>query len=90
MSAVRNDDDVSRAQLALEVAISKFNWTTEREHGRFALDAAIYTLNAAELRLRAAIQRDRSLFCLDPLDKQTNRGRSVKIGYGHRYRRRNR
>lgn len=58
MSAVRNDD-VSRAQLALEVAISRFNWTTERESGRFAVDSAIYTLNAAEFQLRAALQRAR-------------------------------
>jgi hypothetical protein len=58
-----------------DAAMSQFNEVTEQEHGRFALDAAIYTLNAAELRFRAAIQRDRSLFCPNGLDEVTNRGK---------------
>lgn len=56
MSAVKNDE-VFRAQLALEVALNRFNWVTEKQHGKFALDSAIYSLNAAEFQLRAALQR---------------------------------
>lgn len=65
----------AKAKAFYDAALSRFNETTEREHGRFAVDSAIYTLNAAELRLRAAVRRDRSLFCLEGLDKETNRGR---------------
>lgn len=67
-------EELLKAKRFYEVALNRFNWTSEREHGRFALDAAIYTLNAAELRLRAAIQRDRSLFCLDALEKRSYGG----------------
>ena len=57
-----------------DAAMSQFNEVTEREHGRFAVDSAIYTLNAAELRLRAAVRRDRSLFCPDALEKRSYGG----------------
>jgi putative SOS response-associated peptidase YedK len=49
--------DLARAQRALVVAENHFDWTTEAEHNRCALDSTIYTLNAAALRLRAAVQR---------------------------------
>lgn len=65
----------ARLKAYYDAAMSQFNEVTEREHGRFALDAAIYTLNAAEIRYRTALRRDRSLFCLNTLDKQAKRGR---------------
>lgn len=65
----------ARLKAYYDAAMSQFNEVTEREHGRFALDAAIYTLNAAELRYRTALQSDRSLFCLERLDKPANRGK---------------
>lgn len=64
----------AKAKAFYDAALSQFNETTEREHGRFAVDSAIYTLNAAELRLRAAVRRDRSLFCLDALEKRSYGG----------------
>lgn len=64
----------ARLKAYYDAAMSCFNEVTEREHGRFALDAAIYTLNAAELRLRAAVRRDRSLFCPDALEKRSYGG----------------
>jgi len=66
---------LSKLKAFYEAALSQFNEMTECEHGRFALDAAIYTLNAAELRYRTALRSDRSLFCPEGLDRQTNRGK---------------
>jgi hypothetical protein len=65
----------ARLKAYYDAAMSQFNETTESEHGRFAVDAAIYTLSATELRYRTALRSDRSLFCLEGLDKKTNRGR---------------
>lgn len=64
----------ARLKAYYDAAMSQFNEVTEREHGRFAVDAAIYTLEAAELRLRAAIDRERSLFCPDALEKRSYGG----------------
>ena len=64
----------ARLKAYYDAAMSQFNEVTEREHGRFALDAAIYTLNAAELRYLTALRSDRSLFCPNGLDEVTNRG----------------
>jgi hypothetical protein len=63
-------NQVMEALRAQEVAQSRFNYAT----GPY-VDAAALELTAAELRLSAAIGESRSLFCLDPLDKPTNRGR---------------
>lgn len=67
--------DVLKAKQLYDAALSCFNEVSERADGRFAVDAAIYTLKAAELRLRAAIERERSLFCPNGLDEVTNRGK---------------
>jgi hypothetical protein len=66
---------MARLKAYYDAAMSQFNEVTESEHGRFAVDAAIYTLSATELRYRTALRSDRSLFCLDPLDKPANRGK---------------
>lgn len=66
--------DVLKAKQLYDAALSCFNEVSERADGRFAVDAAIYSLNAAELRFRAAIQRDRSLFCPDALEKRSYGG----------------
>lgn len=65
---------IARLKAYYDAAMSQFNEVTEREHGRFALDAAIYTLEAAELRLRAAIEGERSLFRPDVLEKRSYGG----------------
>lgn len=64
---------MARLKAYYDAAMSQFNEVTESEHGRFAVDSAIYTLNAAELRYRAAMRSDRSLS--DSLDKETSRGK---------------
>lgn len=66
--------DVLKAKQLYDAALSCFNEVSERADGRFAVDAAIYTLKAAELRLRAAIERERSLFCPDALEKRSYGG----------------
>jgi len=63
----------AKAKSFYDAALSRFNETTERQHGRFAVDAAIYTLNAAEFSLRAAIERAKKL-CPGGLEQITVRG----------------
>lgn len=65
-----NTESIEQTRRALEIALNHFNWAT----GPY-VDAAIMELSAAEMRLSAAIQEQRSLFCLNTLDKPTNRGR---------------
>jgi len=65
--------DVLKAKQIYDAALSRFNEVTERADGRFAVDAAIYTLNAAEFSLRAAIERTKK-FCPGGLEQITVRG----------------
>lgn len=65
--------DIAKAKSFYEAALSCFNQVSEREHGRFAVDAAIYALNAAEFSLRAAIERAKE-FCPEGLEQITVRG----------------
>lgn len=55
---------------AVKVAQCRFDYAT----GPY-VDAAALELTAAELRLSAAISESRSLFCLEGLDRQGNRGK---------------
>mgnify|MGYP000891441642 CR=1 FL=1 len=65
--------DVLKAKQLYHAALSCFNEVSERADGRFAVDAAIYTLNAAEFSLRAAIERAKKL-CPGGLEQITVRG----------------
>lgn len=66
-----NADALLEALRAKRIAEDRFNNAT----GPY-IDAAILELSAAELRLSAAIQETRSLFCLEGLDKESKRGKA--------------
>lgn len=65
-----NAQEFEQAKQALKAAESRFNYAT----GPY-IDSAILELSAAQLRLSAAIQETRSLFCPNRVTNQDKRGR---------------